>query len=423
MRNIKSNNFKILTFCLIIIQSVGIRFFNGQGTLLSIIIIVISFKNFKKFTIKDVRFLFIAFMLILISKLINESFTFSILLYQLSLIIATYLFLVSYRRRMSNLQNDFFLALQIFVFHAVVGYLLYLMMPNQFIETKGLNKSFYDLFYVSNSTFGNVQRNTGFFWEPGVFQLIANFYLFYCIKFNKNIIKILFAIFAVVSSLSTTGLFILLINATYFIYTKWKEKKIKLINIILIMSVLIITIPIINNNAKDKISDDNTSGLVRLRDYYIGFELIKERPILGHGIFDSEYLSSKNYVLTLESNLFSNEYLEISGDMGGGYTNGFLGLIAWYGIPVSFLLYFFYFKNKFIDNNLIERILFNLIPIITLFSEPISYTSLFLMFPFSYWILSSKKISKRISRNFVSGNSLTKKQLISSHNLINHSYL
>lgn len=403
MRNIKSDNFnyQILIFCLIIIQSVGIRFFNGQGTLLSIIIIIISFKNFKKFVIKDVRFLFIAFLLILLSKIINESFTFSILLYQLSLIIATYLFLVGYKTKMSNLQSDFFLALQIFVFHAVVGYCLYLIIPNQFIETKGLNKTFYNLFYVSNSTFGNVQRNTGFFWEPGVFQLVANFYLFYCIKFKEKTIKVLLGIIAVVSSLSTSGLLILLINIVYFIYNKWKEKKINIASLILVLSLIVVFIPIISDNTKDKVNDDNTSGLVRLRDYYVGLELIMEKPLFGHGVFDSEYLSSKKYVRTWESNLFSNEYLEISGDMGGGYTNGFFGLVAWYGIPISFLLYYFYFKNRFIENTGLEKVLFNLIFLFTLVSEPISYTSLFLVFPLSYWVLDRKKLNEEImSKHF-----------------------
>ena len=270
-----------------------------------------------------------------------------------------------------------------------------MIIPDSFVRFNIMNKSLYHLFYVSVSNFGNFQRNTGLFWEPGAFQLVANLYLFYCIKFNKNITKVLLAIFAVVSSLSTSGLMILLINVAYFFYTKWKEKKIKLLNVLLVLFVTIVFIPIISNNTKDKVNEENTSGIVRLRDYYIGLDLIKEKPLLGHGVFDSKYLLSKSYVKNWESNLFSNEYLEISGDMGGGYTNGFLGLIAWYGIPISFILYFFYFKNKFIDDNVIERILFNSIPLFSLVTEPISYTSLFLMFPLSYWIFNSKNRKKQ----------------------------
>ena len=388
MRNIRLNslNIKVLIFCLIIVQSIGIRFFNGQGIFLSVIVILLSFKNFKKLKITDIRFLFLMFLFLLCSKLINPSFSFSSLIYVISLIISSYLFLVGYRKNRDRLQRDFFAALQIFVFHAFIGYVIYLLFPKQFIEFNPLNKSFYNLFYVSTSAFGNFQRNTGLFWEPGVFQLVANFYLFYCIKFNKSN-KILFlAICSVVSSLSTSGLIVLMINFIYILYLKWKSKKIKFTNIFLLVILAVAFIPIIGSNVKDKINEDNTSALVRYRDFNIGLELIKEKPIMGHGVFDSEYLKKKQYVKKWESNLFSTEYLDEAGEMGGGYTNGFIGLIAWYGIPASILLYLIYLKNKFVDTDRIERFLFNLIMLISLISEPVSYTSLFMMFPFTYII-------------------------------------
>lgn len=397
-------NSRTITLLLIIFQSIGIRFFDGQGTIISIIIILLWHKNFKYLLIKDVRFLNIAFLLILISKIINDSFSFSSLLYQLSLIISVYLFLVSYRKRKSNLINDFFLVLQLFVLHAFVGYLLYLIVPNQFIKTVGLNKSFHNLFYISFSTFGNFHRNTGFFWEPGVFQFVANLFLFYCIKFNKSIVIILIAFFSVVSSLSTTGLVILMFNITYFLYCKWKERKIKIINILLLFLSMIVLVPTILSNFKDKTNLENTSGIVRLRDYYLGIELIKEKPFLGHGLYDSKNALIKRFSKKIESDLFSKEYLDISGNMGGGFTNGFFGLIIWYGIPVSFLIYLFCFKNKFVVGDFIERIIFYLIILISTFFLPITNTALFLMFPFSFFILNQKKSTKIISKNFTLAN-------------------
>jgi hypothetical protein len=244
IRNIKSNNFniQIFVFCLIIIQSIGIRFFQGQGTFLSSIIILLCFRNFKLLLMEDIRFLLSSFFLILLCRLSNDTFYFltlsdnlSAISYQLLLIFSAYIFLVGYRYKAFRLQNDFFYVLQIFVFHAIIGYLLFFLLPIQFINYNEMNKSFYYLFFVSNSTFGNIQRNTGVFWEPGLFQLIANFYLFFCIKLNKGIVKIFIAVLAVISSMSTTGLFILLINLVYYIYTKSKEKKIKIFNLIIII--------------------------------------------------------------------------------------------------------------------------------------------------------------------------------------------
>jgi hypothetical protein len=409
--NSKSSNFNIqvFIFCLIILQSVGIRFFNGQGTLLSVIVIALSFNNLKKINIIDLRLLFFAFLFSLVSKIGNESLKYTDFIYQLSIIFSSYIFLVGYRNKIDAFQKDFFYALELFVYHAVIGFFVFFVFKNHFVDFEGTtNRTFYNMFYVSNSYFGGFPRNTGLFWEPGVFQLVANFYLFYCIKFNGKIGKIVLGLIAVLSTFSTTGLFILLINIAYFIYIKWKEKKIHIFNIVLILSFVILFIPILRENAEDKISETNTSGLARLRDYYIGIELIKEKPLLGHGVFNVKYLSSKSYVRKLETNLFSVEFLDITGEMGGGFTNGLLALIAWYGIPLSFILYFFYYKNRFIGNDFIERLLFNLIMLITLISEPIANTSLFLMFPFSYWVMNKEK-SIRKPKNLMFNNFYLKK--------------
>src|SRR5690606_27951938 len=132
--------------------------------------------------------------------------------------------------------------------------------------------------------------------------------------------------------------------------------QLKLSYVLFILGILTLFIPVLNENTNEKFNGENTSGLIRLRDFQIGLDLIKDKPLVGHGVFDENYLASKNYVRKTENNLFSGAYLNTFGDMSGGYTNGLLGLIAWYGIPVSFLLYFFYFKNRFIDSDLVERL-------------------------------------------------------------------
>lgn len=387
---ININYRRVFTFCLIIIQSIGIRFFEGQGILFSILIIALSYNSLKLLTPRDYRFLIISFLFLVICKIANPSFLYTSLIFQSSLIIAAYLFIIQYRIKPYMLQSEFFIALRFFTFHAIIGYILYLIIPDYFKDFNVMNKSLFYLFYVSTGDFMGFQKNSGLFWEPGVLQLVANLYLFYCIKFKKNIYQIIIAGLAVVSSFSTTGLIILIINFFYFFYLKFRTKQLSFFNISLVIIALMLFIPILKENASNKMGGKNTSGLVRLRDLQVGIELIKEKPIIGHGQFNTEYLISKNYINKIESNLFSKEYIKASGDMGGGYTNGLLGLVVWYGIPMSLLLYFFYFKSKFVEGNFIERFLFCLIPLLSMISEPIAYTSLFLMFPFSYWILNVK---------------------------------
>jgi len=280
--------------------------------------------------------------------------------------------------------------------HAMIGFVIYMIIPNQFDDFGIMNKSLYYIFYISSGDFMGLPRNTGLFWEPGVFQIAANLYLFYCIKLKKNNYQILIAGVAVLSSFSTVGLIIMALNFFYFIYLKLKSRQISLLNVSVLIITAMLFIPVLKENVVDKMDGENTSGLIRLRDFNIGIELIKEKPILGHGIFDMEYLSSKTYVSRIESELLSEDYLNVSNEMSGGFTNGLLGLIAWFGIPVSLFLYFLFFKNKFVGNDIVERLIFCLIPFLSMISEPIAYTSLFLMFPFSYMILnvSSKSIEK-----------------------------
>ncbi len=384
------NKRRIFIFCLIIIQSIGIRFFDGQGTILSIVIIILSLTSLFRLNVLDIKFVIFSLLFLLICKLSNTSFTNASLIYQFSLVVATYFFIMQYRVRPYLMQKEFYIALSIFVYHSLLGYAFYLISRNSFVAFDDLHKSFLNIFYVSTTEFMGFQRNTGFFWEPGVFQLAVNLYLFYCIKYRQNIYKILIVFFAVLSSFSTVGLIIVVVNFIYYLYVTVKVRRNLLLSSVASILLAVYFFPILSSNANAKTADDNTSGLVRLRDFVIGIELIKERPILGHGITDSEYLLTKKYTRKTEADLFTNEYIDVSGEMGGGFTNGILGLIAWYGIPMSLFLYVSYFKNKFAGTGLIERILFSLIPFFSLFSEPITYTSLFLMYPFSYWILKTK---------------------------------
>ncbi|WP_343331427.1 O-antigen ligase family protein [Draconibacterium aestuarii] len=232
-----------------------------------------------------------------------------------------------------------------------------------------------------------IARNTGIFWEPGVFQLIANLYLFFTIKFHKKLLETMMAGLAVLTSFSTIGLIILILNFLYFLYIKIKEHKFRIHLVAPIVIAFILIFPLIKGNALQKMDGHNTSGLIRYRDFLIGIELIKERPLAGHGYITSNYLNSKTYVTNIQHDLFTDEFISTSGYMGGGYTNGLLSLFILYGIPLGILILFSLFKNTFIGSSTIERIIFFLIVTLSLISEPISSTSFFFLFPLSTIIL------------------------------------
>jgi len=238
------------------------------------------------------------------------------------------------------------------------------------------------LFFVSVKG-GSLARNTGILWEPGLLQLMLNLFLFYSIIHKKSLLNICLVILLIITTFSTSGFVILLFNIGLFIFGRTDNKARLLINIlygILLTAALYTTM---SSNIIDKVGGENTSGLIRFRDFSIGLELIKEKPILGHGIYDSEYLLSKSYVQHIEAMIFTEGFLEISGDMAGGFTNGLIAIFTWFGLPVGCILYYLLYKNKFVGNNGFQRSVFFAILCFSFFSEPITYTSFFLLFPLS----------------------------------------
>lgn len=396
INNINKINYKrIFIFILIIIQSIGIRYFQGQGYLISLIIIGLSLNSIKLFTPRTLTQIIFIFILSLIPSAINLTFDLSI--HVLLMIIAGYLFIHQYKKNIFLLRYEFYLALKILTVHALIGYALFLILPSLFNTSIGLNKSFNYLFYISSGGFSILPRNTGVLWEPGVFQLVANLYLFFCIKFKKKLVTILIAGLAVVSSFSTIGLMILLINFIY--YFNQNPLKSSLKKILVVLTAMIFFIPLLIENAENKIFSGNNSGLIRQRDFNIGLTMIKEKPIFGHGIFKSDDIKNLNYVSKIESYYLNENFIKETGEMAGGFTNGLLWFIAAFGLPISMLFFVFAFKNNFVDKQVKERILFFGIIILTMFSEPMSLTLLVFLFPFSYLIFKKSKVRKIMVKN------------------------
>lgn len=382
---------RVVSLFFIIFQSLGIRFFGGQGWAISLFLLLLNLDAGILIKKRDFIILCSLFFFFLFNWLINQSSALDSFFYQYSLILNTYLILLKYRESFFEIEKDFYVCTKVFIIHALCSSLLYYLIPSVFTIKIGLNQSFLGLFYVSSSDFAGIVRSTGLFWEPGVYQIIANLFLFFTIKLKQSNFKILIAIGAVIISFSSMGFAVLLLNALYYFSINAKMRVRNVVLFFLGFIFIIALSPLLLSNILNKVSGDNTSGIARLRDIMVGIELIKERPILGHGKFDSkEYLLKKNYVLDIEAELFSPEYIEISGSVSGGLTNGVLALLAWYGLPLGLILYYYYFKQKIVSGRGYEKFLFAFIPFLSFMSEPLTFTAFFLLFPFSALIFKSK---------------------------------
>lgn len=390
-------NARVAAFLLVIIQSCGIRFFSGQGSLITVVLILMLSPNIKYFSRKDLQILLAITVILTLNKLINPSFNTSMLVFQLGLVVSAYLFIISYRKLGSIiLVHDFYNALSVIFIHALLGYVLYLVAPSLFKGESGFYyKSFYKIFFIDDVS--GKGRNTGLLWEPGLLQLMLNLYLFFSIKNHKSSILLLLICACIATTNSTAGFLVLGLNGLYYFIKNVKKKNYIRIGIIVASLIAFSSaLLFIQGNISNKFSDTNTSGLVRYRDFLVGIDLIKEKPIMGHGLFDESYLNRKSYVSNLENTIFSAEYLATSGYLSGGYTNGLLGIFAWFGIPMAIITLYFFYKNTFVDDSFYERLLFFLILSLTFVSEPITNTSLFLIFPFSVILRSKRRIKKSV---------------------------
>lgn len=385
-------NKRIVTILLIIFQGCGIDF-PKKGVILIFIIVFLSRKGFKYFSYSSFKHLLFIFLFLIYNKLFNSAFDLSKLLFVSALIFESYIFLLSYKKiGVSVLADDFYNALNLIFFHAFVGYILYLFLPFLFTYSKPSNYPYYTLlniFYVTGDI-GSTMRNTGLLWEPGLLQLMLNIFLFFSIKRAAPNLFLLLICLAIFSCFSTSGYFCLILNYFYFLRFNLNKDK-KLVSYVLFFSVLFSSVLLfIWKDIADKMGGENLSGLARYRDLYIGIELIKEKPFFGHGIFEEAYLYTKDYVSQIQNNLFSEQTLNIIGNVAGGYVNGFLEIFIWFGIPAAILVYHYFYRNVFAGNHVHEKIIFFCIMCFTFIAEPITYTSFFFIFPLSAMMYSKQ---------------------------------
>ena len=70
----------------------------------------------------------------------------------------------------------------------------------------------------------DIHRNAGMFWEPGILQAYLNILFFLELSFfNKNRVLLFLIIIAIISTYSTTGLFLLIIQLIYFTQKNYKN--------------------------------------------------------------------------------------------------------------------------------------------------------------------------------------------------------
>lgn len=390
--DIKLNRQQLSLF-LLIFQSVGIRFFQGLGVTLLLLVIIGNYKNLK--FLANARIMLFLGILILFC-LVREIEFREIILYVL-MIVSTVCVVGEYFLLSNSFIQNFKGVASFFALYASITVVLLFIIPQFFSPVSYGYKyvSFAGIFFTANSPLIlNFYRISSLAWEPGCFQLITSLYLLILIYENASIKKISWLVLLQLLSGSSTGYINLIIIGVFFLFKG--KKSLGLIVLITIISGAIY--PIVQSNLYDKLEGSGSgSSTIRLRDFTVGVNKIIQNPIVG---FQVSKLQGDSDAKLIEDKVWedSGNFSEIDslGYFAGGYTNGLLGLFLNWGIPLGFWILYMFCKAPIIwTGSKLFAIFFIIIFLLSTLSEPITATSFFFLFVISFFYQSEFNTKKR----------------------------
>ncbi len=296
--------------------------------------------------------------------------------------------------------NRLYFVLKIVLFHAGLNFFAYFFIKNNLSTISSINndyETFFNIFfYVPKkcliSVFGlEICRNQGLFWEPGILQAFLNILFFleaFIIKKSKALLIIIG--FVILTTYSTTGLSILLLQGIVYIHNEFKKNKLFLF----IVAVLIPIYLVLQVNVEDKVQGEKEASFQkRFFDLTQPFYIALENPITGIG------LDSEQFQKLREEFYFTSSTLDYIHDQTGlglkvnvtdkGSSNSIMFLLAATGFPTAILFIYMFFKQQIIKD---KRWLWMIIIIISVMSEPLLLRPFFFIFIVSGFMSFYQKI-------------------------------
>jgi len=361
----KDKKIRISVFLLMIFQSVGYRIIEYQGFVLGLVIMMIIFiVRPKAYLRKELTGLIIVSALF--GFLFVKSYDYAVL-YKYCFILLSLLCAFGYLglySRLSDFEDDFYQVLKIIYYHFIVFFVILLYR------------------YMTDSLLVH-HRLSGFFWEPSIAQLFLNLYIFYSIRRGVAINKLLIPIVLLLFTFSSTGYILLFINVIYYY---WKRGLLNY-KAILFIGLIIVSLPIIISNLKNKLNEQNTSFMIRLLHYEMGIDLIKNNPLLGVGITPVEYYYKNDQSYYMMREYFDKKSVEVLGLEQLGMTNSYIEFAVWFGLPVTLLFTIGFVKQRLIVHDRKGGIFFIAFLLLTSMSVPILITCAFLIYPLSCFFM------------------------------------
>ena len=313
-----------------------------------------------------------------------------------------FLFHFKNNRTSQQLIMSLYVALGLIVVHSLFNAIAYFLVKNNLIIITSeyhecetfMNIFFYDTERAASSLYElEFCRNQGLFWEPGILQVFLNMFFFleaFIIKKRKSFLFL--AAIVILTTYSTTGLALLLIQFGVYLFNEFKTNK------WLVPFVFVLCIPvymIFSLNAEEKIQGEKEMSFQkRYFDLIQPLFIALEHPLTGIGLDVVQFQNMRQEFYIPSSSLSAiQEKTGIESKVKGtdkGSSNSITFLFAAMGFPTAILLLYMFFKQQIIKE---KKWLWMLIMIVSVMSEPLLLRPFFFLFIVSGLIYIFYKIT------------------------------
>ncbi|MEM6474696.1 MAG: O-antigen ligase family protein [Pseudomonadota bacterium] len=298
----------------------------------------------------------------------------------------------------TTLVNDLYPILKLMAFQAILTPIAVIVAGGLFTTFEVYDATYHTLFYVFTyhelmETGSIFKRPDGFFFEPGVFQIYLNIFLFICLFVRKHSwFDIGLASLAVIATQSTTGAIILVLQfgLAYLYWLKTADRRQKLSVFVFVPILLLPLTAYMALNVTEKFYGA-LSGSAEAREYDLrtGLNVAMEKPLTGIGFDYQNYFDASERVGYREADLSRDNITE------RGNTNGIVVLLYSVGIPLSLIfLLGLVFQRMFRP-----RFLFAALLLLSLIAESLFFTPIVLMVTFSGLLIQPRRVTGWVSRS------------------------
>jgi len=285
-----------------------------------------------------------------------------------------------------SLARDAFPMLRLMAIQALITVVLAVGAPGLFRPIEVNETVYQSIFLIFNyhvtlQLEGLIPRPDGFFWEPGVFQIYLNIYLYLALFVFRKRWEAGLALVAVFATQSTTGAIIagMLLLFAYAQSLQIAGRVQKLAVLVLAPILILPALAVVYQNVTDKLTGAfSGSAFARQYDFYTGMRIAAEYPLTGIGFDYERYYDEAQKFGYLETKLSDHNIVD------RGNSNSFASMFASIGFPLGIMFIIGLFRQRFFKN----RLLFGLLLSLSFIGEALIFTPFFLMFIFSGLLLN-----------------------------------